>query len=351
MIDKESVLNKQRPFGQLERKGVEPLPPTPVSEAAKERLLRWGLREEQISQLQDFCAGFRYDRCLEKVERLTKQPVFLERADETTAQARIPFFFDMQGRMDGQCGDIARQFLVQGEFSNLFSELNALTPLEDDHEIFPAFCTGRSKTHFCKEGDNHFWNGLSLVKNTDQVVDSILIDAAFQTIVTPEESGYILDTNVLHPTGFTAFQLHVTVPLGSVRKSWDGFEITDSNSIVLGLSNDRKYAYTLGFLESKDLQQQSVWKSVRTFFGGDDTSSTEVQIVPMLVRIPASGRTERFLLHPVTSELSKNRHSVLTEEEEQEISEILNECKNFTFSTEMNDFPGGAAQAYHYTAW
>jgi hypothetical protein len=275
--------------GELERSGFEPLPPTELSHEAREKLENWGLASEQIDHLQQHTSQFRYDLCPQKVDRLSqnKAEIFTRDGKEFV---NLPTFFDVEGRLDGQCSDIARQWIIQINESDLIDELNAHRI--DDSRIVTCYYTGNSKTHFCKEDSNHVWNGLAIVEG-DDVIDEIYFDAAFQAIMSKPESGYTQKTALFDAKGVEINE-NIDIPIGWVEigeSSWSG---NVSGMAVLGVSRDFQYSFLLGFVR-------------------DQTQA----ILPIVGKVDAAGECDYFFY-------GENSHVL---EREPEVREILDSAR------------------------
>lgn len=100
--------------GELERKQVEiqPLPPTPITPDAKKQLESWGIPEGFISRLQEVASSMRYDLCPQKAERIASNEAFIHTTPEGE-EVVLPDYYDVEGRLDGECGGIAKQLLVK----------------------------------------------------------------------------------------------------------------------------------------------------------------------------------------------------------------------------------------------
>lgn len=333
-----------RPKGELEVNSIEPLPPTEITPKAIEILMEWGFTEEQILSLREFTAAFRYDRVLEKVKRLSQFNAVLTTEnddsdeddeennnngnednedddnvdrDQNDLYVKIPHFYDIQGRLDGQCGDIGRNFIALAEYSGLIEDLNTeVNFIREGWKVATCFSTGKSKTHFCTENSNHVWNGIALLNKRGQLVESILIDAAFQNICTEDESGYQRESRIIGPTGAVGVDDSISVELGWVEIQGDAWKASTDSTAVLGVSDNRKYAYSLGFARQIPL---------------DESPKDQKDIIlPILNRIQENGLSQVFMINPQTNKLLKNSPSLLyvllTRDEEIEIRNILEEA-------------------------
>lgn len=311
--------NYKRP-GELEFRGIEQLPPTPISPEAVKKLKSWGITETQITEIREFCSSFRYDRCLDKVRRLAQSEVFI-RDYQTHEKVDFPFYYDVKGRMDGQCGDIARQFVIQSQFSGLIEDLNANLNLPASQSIVSCIGNGQSKTHFCNEGSNHVWNALGLQGSDGHIWESILVDVAFQKIETTEESGYTTKSLVSAPS-IVNRDLEAEVTIGWTKLDETDWYHNSVPSLILGVSDDRKYAYGLKFFRRRY---------------EDGTISLPLTC---LTRILADGDSQDFMIHPDNWQLiSSVSQQQLNQTEAQEIISILAECATFKYSTNVSAYP------------
>lgn len=289
-----------RSSGEFEQKGCEPLPPTKISDEAKKKLMDWGLTEEQIDYLRQFNSQFRYDLCAQKIDRLskTKAEIFERYGRE---YINLPSFFDVSGRLDGQCGDIGGQWIIQMHKLSLLKIINLQRT--DGVKIATCYYSGLSKTHFCQEGSNHVWNGLALLDKEGYVLDEIYFDAAFQSIMDKSESGYKQRTAVFNPVCVKADE-NATLPITKIQiigSSWNGY---NPDVAVLGVSNDFQFSYSLGFVRNKDTRE----------------------ITPIICRGDAKGNLEYFLYGKKNHLLFSNKTQI-TPEEEVEIRELLDKAK------------------------
>ncbi len=222
----------------------ESLPPTKISELAQERLEAWGASPESIEALRNFTSEFRYDQCLKKVERLTQKPaeVYYRRG---ISYGNLPSFRAINGRLYGQCADLAEQWIIR---INDLGLINKLNKNRNKNRIVTAKYSGLSETHFCNEGDTHFWNGLVLTNEDGEASEEIYVDPAFQTIHTKDETRY-KQKKALYNLGSIKTAENVKVPIGRIKVD-NGWQVNLSGAVVLGVSSDFKYAYSLSFVRS-----------------------------------------------------------------------------------------------------
>ncbi len=233
-------------------KGIEPLPPTEISNDARERLNSWGLNNELIDDLRNFTSQFRYDLCPEKLERISNKPFEVYSKKENGLlidYVKISSFLDVGGRMDGQCLDISKQWIININESGLFKKIERNLKKEDVLVIESYF--GLSKTHFCNRGDVHYWNGFSFKNSSMRVIEEVFFDASFQKIMTKEESGYKVNGVITNVNSITS-QEDIDLKVGNFFLDKNANICPKIESIVvLGISSDFKYSYGLCFLKNK----------------------------------------------------------------------------------------------------
>lgn len=220
--------------------------PIEVSPAAADKLAKWGMSQENIELLANFSSQFRYDLCLEKITELTKSPAIIYRENYRT-RIYLPGLVAHSYRYYGQCGDIAKQWVMQINDFDVLKKLNNTLSPEDGNKIVSARYGGQSSTHFSNPNDYHMWNGLALVDGDGEMKDEIYIDAAFRKIMLPEESGYTAeeyDYNINNLEAVTSPYIVVNSIKDKILKS------TAYNPVsyyVIGVSSDFKFGYLLGF--------------------------------------------------------------------------------------------------------
>lgn len=292
-------LLKQR---RLEIRRAEPLPPTKITELARKKLEAWGLTYEEIEIIRHITSQFRYDLCPEKVARLSQIPVEVFNR-EGIDFANLPAFYDIRGRLDGQCADIGKQWIIQINASKLLQILNQRIK----YRVFPAYHTGLSESHFCKVGSDHVWNGLVLVDENDNIIDEIFIDAAFQNIHSKEETKYVQKTPVYNPKSIESIE-NAEVPLGWVEingHSWSG---NTTATAVIGASSDFEFVYALGFLRDR---QTGVIK-------------------PVLKRIFYDGSKVYFIIGNENQILTTS-NAITPSEQDHEVERILREAQKISY--------------------
>lgn len=230
--------------GELEKNGIESLPPTPISSEAKAIIRSWGITIEQVNDLCEFTSQFRYDLCGEKIARLAQRQAELFEIKDMP-YVNLPSFYDVYGRLDSQCSDIARQWIIRINENHLIQILNSQRT--DENRIVTCYYTGLSKTHFCYEGLVHAWNGLALLSKDNQVLSEVYFDAAFQVIMGKSESGYSQKTVMLNVRKIFANE-SVSIPIGWSEDSDTSWKAAILGTVVLGVSNDSQYAYSIGFV-------------------------------------------------------------------------------------------------------
>lgn len=289
--------------GHLEIKGmIEPLPPTRITDDAQKRLETWGFTKEEVYDVRSFTSQFRYDLCPEKVARLSQKPTEVFSREERD-YVNLPLFYDINGRLDGQCGDIGRQWVIQINESNLIKKLNQ----RGENQVVTAFYTGLSETHFCNEWSNHVWNGLVLLDKDGDIVDEIYFDAAFQSIHSKQESKYTQKTATYHSRSIESKE-NAEVPVGLVEIDGNKWRGNVSGTVVLGVSSDYKFGYALSFL--RDIQTNA--------------------IRPVLNRISKDGSGDYYIIGNEDQVLAST-DARTSSDHEKEIEQILREAQKLSF--------------------
>lgn len=289
-----------------ERQKIEPLPPTPISEQARKKLEQWGLNPEEIARLQEFTAQFRYDLCEQKLRRIAETPVEVYTQDGHN-YVNVPNFHDLEeGRLEGNCAQIAQQFIRKINEDGLIKDWELKTP--HSHKIRVNLHEGLSKTHFCTEERNHVWNSLSLLdQNENKIVEEVMIDAAFQNILTPEEAGYRSDNSYRNVIAFKIEENEYFKFYSRDVADKDDWGADIPTRTVLGMSKHFKYAYALGFLRDKKTER----------------------VGPAIERIDAEGRSQYYHLQGQYLLYSTGENP--TDEEEKEIRKLLDIAKQIKF--------------------
>lgn len=284
--------------------GAEPLPPTRITREAQRKLEAWGFTPEDVLDLRGFTSQFRYDFCREKVARISEKPIEVFSL-EGIEYVNLPVFYDINGRLDGQCGDIGKQWIIQINKSGLIERLNRR---ERNNRVVTAFYRGLSETHFCREGANHIWNGLALLDKNGYIIDEIYFDAAFQIIEYREESRYIPRTATYSPVNITLSE-NIRVPVGWVEIEGHTWVGSFPGFVVLGVSSDYKFAYALAF--PRDRRTDA--------------------IRPVLDEIPEDGSHNPYIIGDEDQVMAPNGNTISSSDHKEEIVQILREAQKFTF--------------------
>ncbi len=261
-----TIFEKKRPPDTSEttarRKGkleladpeIKPLNPTPITEEAKERLMSWGMSEEDIKTLREITSSFRYDLCEQKAERLAQSPAYIYTAEDGSEEVIIPNFFDTSDRGDGQCRDIATQQIRALNMSDFFNEMNERLAKEKKTNILPVFMYGQSRTHFHKEGAGHAW--LGLLPEGEQLENFVVVDASFQEISNADTNEYKFDPKRadINPSSYIGYETASTIPLGRYTENEKGDVAIDGfkQLTVLGSSFDGQFYYWLTFIKDTE---------------------------------------------------------------------------------------------------
>lgn len=235
---------EHRFIGQLEREsGVPELPPTPITSGAVERLTEWGMDEEQIKALREMSSSYRYDLCVEKCQRIGKTGgILYQQADTGGWRIALPHFFETKGRGDGQCADIARQFLTRIDNTGYLQQ----TP-----DIVPVLQHGYSRTHFNRDTLGHVWSGL--LQEGEPAERTVTVDPSFQEISLNEENGYNASSTRKVSEGIKSLYTHSIIAIGDiVTYSETDATMWMKEREILGVSADRRLAYGVSFLRDQD---------------------------------------------------------------------------------------------------
>lgn len=237
-----------RPQGQLEQaKKIDQLPPTPITPDAQQRLESWGIPTEFIPKLQIMASSFRYDLCPEKAERFVRQGGFLYQNADGSEDVVLPGFYDYKTRQDGQCNDISIQFLNMLRFSGYIDTVNRHVASVGKPPISPYYINGQSREYFNRKEMRHVWIGLLQEGTAEQKM--ITLDASLQEISTMDTNGYNPKDSIKNPDRVKNQQLSLSFPVGRYSE-YEGEPILRCKlAPILGMSFDRKFAYSLGFVK------------------------------------------------------------------------------------------------------
>jgi hypothetical protein len=297
--------------GMLEAHGYAPLPRTPITQAARERLHRLGCNDQRIEAIRELTASFRYDGLHFKLQRLAQYPIpTLE--DAGYYNCNLPNVIDVKGTLMGQCSDIASQWIIQAHLSNLFADLPGQVILSIDQ--------GQSPTHFCTPGLIHVWNHIEFVDRQAQQYLKVYFDASMQLICTPEESKYHLEgqhkkQHGIHSSLSTGLRC-IPIDLKNPRIPGD----TQGSTWVLGLDPEKTYAY--GICVFVDPSQPGT-DTPALYFGG-------------LERYSQEGKTDYVFTHPLTGEILGSGHKNKLHQLDEHAYQYLELLKQLKF-TEFGD--------------
>lgn len=165
-----------------------------ISEKALEALRRIAFPEDKIEELKKATGEFRYDRCEEKIERLIQRPLQAYFNKNTNIPCiNLPHFFDIEGRKEGQCYDIASMWIIMVNDKKLLSDFK----LPEGCSIAPVFFKGLGTPFFNTPGACHLWNGIRI--NENGKATTIMIDATMQQIFLEGEQDYTVDYEIVNP--------------------------------------------------------------------------------------------------------------------------------------------------------
>lgn len=286
----------------LEVADLKPLRPTKISRAAQNKLEAWGVTPKQVEDVRSFTSQFRYDLCLKKVVRLSKEPAEVY-SREKKDYINLPFYYATDDRLDGQCRDIGNQWIIKINESQLIKKLNQ----GNGKQIVTAHYIGLSETHFCNERSGHIWNGLALIDQDNNIIDEIYFDAAFQNIHTKEETKYRQKTAAFDIRGVESTE-NVEVPVGWIEEEGENCGADVPGTVVLGVSSDHLYAYSLGFLRDK---------------------KTDV-IRPLICRMSENGDKNHYIIGNKDQILDPKK-AITSPQYEKEIESMLREVSKLSF--------------------
>jgi hypothetical protein len=255
MLAGEGRIEEQRPYrmrGKLElsHSEIEPLPPTPITDDARERLHEWGVSDASIERLREFTSSFRYDLCEQKAERIVQNGGYLLTTPEGGEKIVLPDFFDTEGRLDGQCSDLTRQWVKLLHTSEYLQELDERMDSSGQQRIHPCSGWGLSRTHFNRQGgDQHLYAGL--LKEGRPQTDMIAVDPSFQEISCIESNGYSLPNPYISRVRSGAFFEANTATCCSVKSAVmldHEMRVSIGSGPILGTSSDGKLVYYFSFV-------------------------------------------------------------------------------------------------------
>jgi hypothetical protein len=297
MLEVSEARPSYRIQGELERTlSLEPLPPTPIVNGARERLQALGAPDELIVRLQEYTSSFRYDLVPQRVERLVKRGYYILENPDGCDEMLVPGFSDFNSRGDGQCGDIAWQLGRILHSTGFMDELNKYAKQQGAPEIKLMLAKGTSATHFLKVDQEHLW--LELYSGTDfgdgVNIDyrHVTIDPSFQHISNPDNNSYTIISRISDPlTIDSVYPVRIVEPL----LWWDeGVLSLDNCGLTIGVSADKNLAYVAGV--AKNVEAGSYHPTLLTIL--PNGSFGPGRIVRDQERIQDFGRTATVQLTP-----------------------------------------------------
>jgi hypothetical protein len=282
----EDPLNSESSYqkkGMLESlyPNIEPLPPTEIEASTQEKLLSWGISEKSLQRLQELTASFRYDLIPQKLERLKKLGIYL--GDD---RVLMPYFYAGGGRFDGECSDLANEWVDQMEYSGLLHDMQQeIDAFWEEHgfsfKLVTTLSRGLSQFHFNQPGMMHVWAGLAMIDGEGEVADRVLVDPAYQKIMPNHMYREPGKADIDIKATFRS-ETEAVASIGLLRDSGENFTFLPGSDIILGISSlesssEPQFAYGLLF--------------VRVESTGE--------VTPVLKRIHPNGRDHDFIfIHP-----------------------------------------------------
>jgi hypothetical protein len=241
-----------------------------------------GLEAAEVAEMLELVDAFRYDLCPEKLYRLLAQPLqyyFNPQNKHTTVALRD--FYDVTGRLDGQCGDIAAILITLVRKRGLLEKINSRLAAARKPKLRIDYGTGDAPTHFIGANSQHVWAILYL-ENEDPLRSSkvVKLDASYKYVgVAGANSPYFMRTVVR-----VGDKLEVTRDQNiNIGKLWlnskQRFEV-DVETQTLGISGDSSVAFSFGIC----------WFEDRT--------------VPVVEVIFTDGESRHYFISPITGEVT-----------------------------------------------
>lgn len=159
---------------------IAPLPPTPITEGARDRLKSWGLADDHIEGLQKLTASFRYDLAPQKATEIAKKGAYVYK--DTTGKEGIvlPNLSNPDEKLDIQCGAVAKHFIDSLYSSGYLADINEHLQQQGKQPLQPYFTIGKSRTFFNRDSSVHLW--AELAHEGEERNKTITIDPSLQEI-------------------------------------------------------------------------------------------------------------------------------------------------------------------------
>lgn len=248
--------SQYRLHGEIETLyGKQPLPPTPITNEAVDRLRSWGMPDEAISGLCELSASMRYDCVPERVERMVQGGGFIHKGnDEVVEEVVLPAFKNVTDRLDGACGELAAQLLYQQCETGWREDVDAGTTEAGKPKIDSVYVNGFAREFFLKteKDDNkgsHMWTGLVPEGTPSEMM--VVVDPSLQEISTLDQSGYAVGEII---TELGEVSPAIEFPLNSWEITSVRAYLNEDNgghkSTILGRSSDGGAIYSMNFIRN-----------------------------------------------------------------------------------------------------
>jgi hypothetical protein len=216
-----------------------------VSDKARMWMRAQDIPEEYVNSLVHICGLMRYDRCVEKAQRIADRQNY-RISDDRGDHVLLPYFFDMMGRYDGQCSDIAMSMLVWIQVSGWLDDLNVYRRHNGKRSLVVRFMIGLAPKFFNVSGTNHFWISLTEDGFHQDTPSQVFVDASLGVIEMYGEDKYVITDHLIDYNMYER-EIHYLMPVGRIWS--DGTNLIGSNTrtTVLGVSMNKEVAYTFCF--------------------------------------------------------------------------------------------------------
>lgn len=218
--------------GVLERADptIEALPPTPLTDDARQRLFEWGFSPLQVEELRQHTSSMRYDLVPQRVQRIADNGMYIYTPPGGREVMILPNFYDFNDSGDGQCGDLAIQLRKRILSDWHFASMNEYRRLRDLPALRLELVGGVTGAYFTEI--KHYWLRLGLIDG-GPAVD---VDPSLQEIsLNKSNSHVVLETEreTLHLS---------TATFQTIGEYGDGF-IDIKGTPIIGVSADRQVVY------------------------------------------------------------------------------------------------------------
>lgn len=238
--------------GELEKAySVDELPPTPVTENAKERLQSWGLSGEMVERLQEITSSYRYDLVPQKLDGMVARGAYINKKTNGEEEIIFPGFFNFENRGAGQCADLSIQLLRDLHNTEYLDDLNSDLSKQGKPRIQPYFLNGFSRTYFTGSNPSHSHVFLGLLPEGAAKEDMVVVDSSFQEISSIDNNGYTIKGMQINPKELHNYHSAAHLSVGTYTEADQQFNVF-SPTMIVGSSFDRKIIYQLGVAKNEE---------------------------------------------------------------------------------------------------